>query len=111
MEAEHGNKTYRNDDNSEASAQYESDEITTLPGSTIRVLVYQMKLEGGHIGEAIDVLMVNPRDEPDDEGGRDLVWDELRWADDKTTFDVDWLLDTYTDALRDELRECARNWS
>jgi hypothetical protein len=55
--------------------------------------------------------MVRPHDEDDGEGGRSFGWDMLAWNDDKSRFDVDWLLDTYTDALRDELRECAKSWS
>ena len=112
MEVQHNGVWYRADDgSSEPTAQYQDDALTTLPNSSSRVLVYRMRLEGAHDGPAIDVLMVNPRDEPDDEGGRDLVWDTLVWADDKSPFTEDWLLDTYTDALRAELRECARNWS
>jgi len=93
------------------AAEYLRDELLVFPGSTSKVLGYRMRLSAAHAGPPIEVYMINPRDEPDEEGGRWLCWDDLVWADDRTKFDVDWLLDCYTDAPRDELRECARNWS
>lgn len=95
-----------------AVAEYLNDENVSVPEySSQSAPAYLMRLRGGHEGPDIDVLMIRPHDEDDGEGGRSFGWDMLAWNDDKSRFDVDWLLDTYTDALRDELRECARSWS
>lgn len=110
---EHGGNRYDlgGDDETRPSAEYLKDELIVIPDyGSAKVLAYHMRLSGVHAGPPIIVLMVNPRDEPD-EDGRCLTWDGLAWADDYTKFDSDWLLDWYTDALRDELRECARNWT
>jgi hypothetical protein len=113
LAAHHGGQVYRLADTEEpATAEYLNDELVSIPDySSQSAPAYLMRLNGGHIGPDINVLMVRPHDEDDGEGGRSFGWDMLAWNDDKSRFDVDWLLDTYTDALRDELRECAKSWS
>lgn len=67
-------------------------------------LIYHYALSGAHTGLTIDMLMINPHIEHDEDGWH-AAWDKLLWADDKTPFDDAALLDSYLDALRDDLRE------
>lgn len=114
MQTTHGGNIFTTELNEDAGppiAEYQSDTVIRMPDSTYRQVAYEIKLTRGHRGPDILVFMVNPHDESDGYGGRDYVWDALLWADDRSRFDVDWLLDTYSDALHDELRDCARNWT
>jgi len=73
--------------------------------------VYTFKLSGAHTGPGIEVLMINPQ--PDyDEGGFSVEWEKLYYADDGKPFDDDVFLDTYTDALGDEMKKViSETWS
>lgn len=73
-------------------------------------VAYRYKLSNAHVGPTIEVLMVTPHDESDGEGGREFVWDHLLWADDLTPVTDESILDTYTDALRDDLENIGKNW-
>jgi hypothetical protein len=106
----HGGQEYTVFAEGRGATEYLKDEWVKLYSKAVTVLSYRFKLTGAHGGPPIEVLMIYPRDEPDGEGGQDLVWDFLLWADDHTPFDHDYFLDAYTDPLRDELTEIAKGW-
>jgi hypothetical protein len=89
--------------------EYLKDEVIDA-GTPRAWTTYRFRLSGAHAGAPIEVLMVYPRDESDEYDGRWACWDYLLWADDMTLFDSDYMLDAYTDPLRDELTEIAKGW-
>lgn len=64
---------------------------------------YRYTLSGAHLGEPIEVWMLCA-DLEYDEDGPHPSWDKIVWADDGADLD-DYLLDAYSDALSDDLRE------
>jgi hypothetical protein len=97
----HKGKTYTVDLGSDADgkAEYVSDEYRN--GYT---LIYRFQVTGLHEGEPIDVLMVNPRIERDEENYPCLEYDKLLWADNDAEFD-DLLSDSYCELLHNEMME------
>lgn len=72
-----------------------------------RTTYYDFELSGAHEGPPIKVRMVGPNYEVD-EGAFLAVWDRLLFADDNTEVESAWILDFYTEALGDELRDIIR---
>lgn len=70
-------------------------------------VAYRYRLSGAHAGPPIEVLMVDPQYEYD-EDGRNVCWERLLWADDQTEFNDDYLVDTYHDALIEDLTFIAK---
>jgi hypothetical protein len=67
---------------------------------------YKYRLTGAHQGEPIDIWMIEPGEDVD-EDGRHVVFERLVWADDESLF-ADDLTDAYNDVLREELEITAR---
>lgn len=72
-----------------------------------RTIYYDFELRGAHDGPPIRVRMVGPNYEMDEEGYA-AVWGKLLFADDDTDVESAWILDFYTEALGDELRDIVR---
>jgi hypothetical protein len=100
IEIEHGGKSYTANLNGVAEVQYIEPRSAPHNGE----VDYLWELTGAHTGDPIRVWMLGIGEEFD-EDGRTVGWDRLVWADDESKFDaVDgYLLDSYTDPLRDEL--------
>jgi hypothetical protein len=66
-----------------------------------RKLIYVYTLSSRHEGEPIEIYMVNPNWESDEDGIA-YVWDELTYSDGERIDDV--IDDFYYDALREDLK-------
>jgi hypothetical protein len=102
----HGADAYTFDSHSTAEAK-----VTYLGDGRMpdycRTDYYDFELSGAHDGPPIKVRMVGPNYEMD-EGGFNAVWDRLLFSDDNSEVESAWILDFYTEALGDELREIIR---
>lgn len=103
---EHGGQTYTPDESGEARVCYVGDRAAKYGE-----VDYRWELTGAHTGEPILVWMLGVH-ETFDESGRGAGWNGLVWADDETLFDAaaGWLVDAYTDPLREALAEIVKDW-
>lgn len=102
----HNGESYTFDSHSTAPAQVVYVGDGHMPDSC-RTVYYDFELSGAHDGLPIKVRMVAPNYEVD-EGAFLAVWDRLLFADDNSEVESAWILDFYTEALGDELREIIR---
>lgn len=102
----HGADSYTFDPNSDGEAK-----VTYLGDGRMpdhcHTVYYDFELSGAHDGPAIKVRMVGPNYEMD-EGAYSAVWDKLLFADDNSEIESAWILDFYTEALGDDLRDIIR---
>jgi hypothetical protein len=102
----HNGESYAFDPNSDGEAKVAYLGDGYMP-DYCHTIYYDFELSGAHEGPPIKVRMVGPNYEWDEEGYA-AVWDKLLFSDDNSEVESAWILDTYSDALHDDLREIIR---